>query len=159
VSEDCLKLNIWTPGLADGRKRPVLVWLHGGGYTNGNAIEQDGYDGENFSRKGDVVFVSINHRLGPIGFSDLSGVGGEKYRYSGNAGLLDMIFALEWVNKNIENFGGDPSNVTIMGQSGGGAKVCNLMASPKSQHLVHKAVPLSGSTIQSADQSLLPSYW
>ncbi len=153
VSEDCLRLNVWTPALADGKKRPVLVWLHGGGYTNGNGIEQDGYDGENLSRKGNIVFVSINHRLGSLGYSDLSGIGGEKYKYSGNAGVLDMIFALEWVNKNIENFGGDASNVTIMGQSGGGAKVCNLMASPMSQHLVHKAVPLSGSSIQSMDQS------
>lgn len=152
VSEDCLKLNIWTPAI-DKTKRPVLVWLHGGGYTNGNGIEQDGYDGENLSRKGNIVFVSINHRLGPMGFSDFSGVGGEAFKYSGNAGVLDMIFALEWVNRNIENFGGDPANVTIMGQSGGGAKVCNLMASPKAQGLVHKAVPLSGSTIQSTDQS------
>ncbi len=152
VSEYCLKLNIWTPAL-DKAKRPVLVWLHGGGYTNGNGIEQDGYDGENLCRKGNIVFVSINHRLGPMGFSDFSGVGGEAFKYSGNAGVLDMIFALEWVNRNIENFGGDPGNVTIMGQSGGGAKVCNLMASPRSQALVHKAVPLSGSTIQSIDQT------
>lgn len=152
VSEDCLKLNVWTPAI-DKAKRPVLVWLHGGGYTNGNGIEQDGYKGENLSRKGDIVFVSINHRLGPIGFSDLSGVGGEKYKYSGNAGVLDMIFALEWVKNNIANFGGDPDNVTIMGQSGGGAKVCNLMASPKAQGLVKQAVPLSGSTTQSMDQS------
>ena len=93
VSEDCLKLNIWTPSLSDEKKRPVLVWLHGGGYTNGNGIEQDGYDGENLSRKGDIVFVSINHRLGPLGFSDLSGIGGEKYAFSGNAGALDMVAA------------------------------------------------------------------
>ncbi|MFA9390588.1 MAG: carboxylesterase/lipase family protein [Prolixibacteraceae bacterium] len=152
VSEDCLKLNVWTPSI-DDKNRPVLVWLHGGGYTNGNGIEQDGYDGENISRKGDIVFVSINHRLGPIGFSDLSGIGGEKYKYSGNAGVLDMIFALEWVHNNIANFGGDPGNVTIMGQSGGGAKVCNLMASPKAQGLFEKGVPLSGSTIQSMDQT------
>ncbi|MBN2805586.1 MAG: carboxylesterase/lipase family protein [Prolixibacteraceae bacterium] len=152
VSEDCLKLNIWTPAI-DKAKRPVLVWLHGGGYTNGNGIEQDGYDGENLSRKGNIVFVSINHRLGPMGFSDFSGIGGDAFKYSGNAGVLDMIFALEWVSRNIENFGGDPANVTIMGQSGGGAKVCNLMASPKAQGLVHKAVPLSGSTIQSIDPS------
>lgn len=153
LSEDCLKLNVWTPSTDDGKKRPVMVWLHGGGYTNGNGIEQDGYDGENFSRKGDVVFVSINHRLGPIGFSDLSGVGGEKYKYSGNVGVLDMLFALKWVNQNIENFGGDPGNVTVMGQSGGGAKVCNLMAMEKAQGLIHKAVPLSGSTTKSMDQS------
>lgn len=153
VSEDCLKLNIWTPGINDGQKRPVLVWLHGGGYTNGNGIEQDGYDGENFCRKGNVVFVSINHRLGPIGFSDLSAVGGEKYANSGNVGALDMVAALKWVKKNIENFGGDPSNVTIMGQSGGGAKVCVLAAMPSAAGLFHKAVPLSGSSTKAIDKS------
>jgi para-nitrobenzyl esterase len=152
VSEDCLKLNIWTPGIVDGKKRPVLVWLHGGGYTNGNGMEQDGYDGENLSRKGDIVFVSINHRLGPIGFSDLSGVGGEKYANSGNVGALDMVAALKWVNQNIENFGGDPDNVTIMGQSGGGAKVCVLAAMPAAKSLIHKVVALSGSSTEGADQ-------
>ncbi len=152
VSEDCLKLNVWTPAI-DNNKRPVLVWLHGGGYTNGNGIEQDGYMGENLSRKGDVVFVSINHRLGPIGFSDLSGVGGEKYKDSGNVGALDMVAALEWVNDNIANFGGDPGNVTIMGQSGGGAKVCTVAAMPAAKGLIHKAVPLSGSTTQAMDQT------
>lgn len=151
VSEDCLKLNVWTPAF-DGKKRPVLVWLHGGGYTNGNGIEQDGYDGENLSRKGDIVFVSINHRLGPIGFSDLSGVGGEKFKDSANVGALDMVAALEWVRDNITGFGGDPGNVTIMGQSGGGAKVCVLLAMPKARGLFHKAVPLSGSTIKAMDQ-------
>lgn len=129
-----------------------MVWLHGGGYTNGNGIEQDGYMGENLSRKGDIVFVSINHRLGPIGFSDLSLVGGEKYRHSGNVGALDMVAALEWVKDNIAHFGGDPDNVTIMGQSGGGAKVCVLAAMPKAAGLIHKIVPLSGSTTQAMDQ-------
>ena len=152
VSEDCLNLNIWTPALADGIKRPVMVWLHGGGYTNGNGIEQDGYKGENLARKGNIVFVSINHRLGPLGFSDLSGVGGEKYMNSGNVGTLDMVAALKWVNKNIANFGGDPDNVTIMGQSGGGAKVCVLTAMPAAKGLIHKAVPLSGSTTEAKDQ-------
>jgi para-nitrobenzyl esterase len=152
VSEDCLKLNVWTPALADGKKRPVMVWLHGGGFTNGNAIEQDGYHGENFSRKGDVVFVSINHRLGPIGFTDLSGVGGAKYAASGNASQLDIIASLEWVRDNIANFGGDPGNVTIMGQSGGGAKVTCTMAMPASKGLVHKGVALSGSMLKANDQ-------
>ena len=152
VSEDCLKLNIWTPDI-DRKKRPVLVWLHGGGYTNGNGIEQDGYDGENLSRKGDIVFVSINHRLGPIGFSDLSMIGGDKYASSGNVGALDMVAALKWVHHNIANFGGDPTNVTLMGQSGGGAKVCVLAAMPGAKGLFHKAVPLSGSTIKAMDQS------
>ena len=109
--------------------------------------------GENLSKKGDVVFVSINHRLGPIGFSDLSGVGGEKYKHSGNVGALDMVAALEWVKENIANFGGDPDNVTIMGQSGGGAKVCTLAAMPKAAGLIHKAVPLSGSSTSATDQT------
>ena len=144
VSEDCLMLNVWTPGLADGKKRPVLVWLHGGGFTNGNAIEQDGYKGENISRYGDVVFVSMNHRLGPIGFSDFSGVGGKAFAESGNVGILDLVAGLKWVHNNIEQFGGDPGNVTIMGQSGGGAKVCTLVAMPETKGLLHKAVALSG---------------
>jgi para-nitrobenzyl esterase len=152
VSEDCLKLNVWTQAVGDGKKRPVMVWFHGGGYTNGNGIEQDGYMGENLARKGDIVFVSINHRLGPIGFSDLSGVGGEKYRDSGNVGALDMVAALQWVRENIDSFGGDPDNVTIMGQSGGGAKVCVLAAMPAAQGLIHQVVPLSGSTTQAQDQ-------
>lgn len=152
VSEDCLKLNVWTSGLADGKKRPVMVWLHGGGFTNGNGIEQDGYHGENFAKNGNVVFVSINHRLGPIGFTDLSGVGGTKYASSGNVSQLDIIASLEWVRDNIANFGGDPSNVTIMGQSGGGAKVTCTMAMPASKGLVHKGVALSGSMLKANDQ-------
>jgi para-nitrobenzyl esterase len=153
VSEDCLRLNVWTPAISDGKKRPVLVWLHGGGFTNGNGIEQDGYHGENFSRKGDVVFVSINHRLGPIGFTDLSGVGGSKYASSGNVSQLDIIASLEWVRDNIAEFGGDPGNVTIMGQSGGGAKVTCTMAMPASKGLVHKGVALSGSMLSANDQT------
>ena len=152
VSEDCLKLNVWTPAVGDGGKRPVMVWYHGGGYRNGNAIEQDGYMGENLSRKGDIVFVSINHRLGPIGFTDLSGVGGNKYKDSGNVGALDMVASLEWVKENIANFGGDPNNVTIMGQSGGGSKVCTLAAMPAASGLIHKVVPLSGSSTSALEQ-------
>ena len=152
VSEDCLKLNVWTNGLADGKKRPVLVWLHGGGFTNGNGIEQDGYHGENFAKSKDVVFVSINHRLGPIGFTDLSGVGGEKYASSGNVSQLDIIASLHWVRDNITNFGGDPGNVTIMGQSGGGAKVTCTMSMPAAKGLVHKGVALSGSMLKANDQ-------
>lgn len=152
VSEDCLKLNVWTNGLADGKKRPVLVWLHGGGFTNGNGIEQDGYHGENFAKSKDVVFVSINHRLGPIGFTDLSGVGGEKYASSGNVSQLDIIASLHWVRDNIFDFGGDPGNVTIMGQSGGGAKVTCTMSMPAAKGLVHKGVALSGSMLKANDQ-------
>ncbi|WP_420841182.1 carboxylesterase/lipase family protein [Aquiflexum gelatinilyticum] len=152
LSEDCLKLNVWTNAIADGKKRPVLVWLHGGGFTNGNAIEQDGYHGENFAKNGDMVFVSINHRLGPIGFTDLSRVGGDKYAHSGNVSMLDIIASLHWVRDNIANFGGDPGNVTIMGQSGGGAKVTATMAMPASKGLVHKGVALSGSMLTANDQ-------
>ncbi len=149
VSEDCLTLNVWTPNL-DAKKRPVMVWFHGGGFTNGNAIEHDGYHGENFARYGDVVFVSVNHRLGPIGFSDFSGVD-PKFKDSGNVGILDCVEALRWVHNNIENFGGDPSNVTIMGQSGGGAKVCNLLQMPETEGMISKVVALSGNTTSALD--------
>ncbi len=152
VSEDCLRINVWTPGYGDGKKRPVMVWLHGGGFRNGNGIEQDGYNGENLSRYGDIVFCSLNHRLGPLGFTNLAGVGGEKYAASGNVGMLDIVAALEWIRDNIENFGGDPGNVTIMGQSGGGAKVCTLTAMPSAEGLFHKAVVLSGASTKSGDK-------
>lgn len=144
VSEDCLKLNVWTPAIDSG-KRPVVVWLHGGGFTNGNAIEQDGYHGENLSRLGNIVFCSINHRLGPFGYSHLKAAGG--HPHSGNVGNLDMVAALEWVKNNIANFGGDPNNVTIIGQSGGGAKVTSLLNMPKAKGLFHKAVALSGTSL------------
>lgn len=149
VSEDCLKLNVWTPAL-DKQKRPVVVWLHGGGFTNGNGIEQDGYHGENLARFGNVVFCSLNHRLGPLGYTDLKAADGRdagRYAASGNVGNLDMVAALEWVKNNIANFGGDPNNVTIIGQSGGGAKVTTLMNMPSAKGLFHKAVALSGSSL------------
>jgi len=114
VSEDCLKINVWTPAL-DNKKRPVIVWLHGGGFVNGNGIEQDGYHGENLSRLGDVVFCSLNHRLGALGFTNLAKAGGEKLAASGNVGMLDIVTAVEWVRDNIAAFGGDPGNVTIFG--------------------------------------------
>jgi len=154
VSEDCLRLNVFTPALKDGRKRPVMFWIHGGGYSNGNAIEQDGYNGENLARSGDVVFVSINHRLGPLGYCNLAGAGGEKYAASGNVGQLDLVAALEWVRDNIANFGGDPANVTIMGQSGGGAKVCVLSAMPSAKGLFHRAVVLSGASVRAGDKAM-----
>jgi para-nitrobenzyl esterase len=152
VSEDCLRINVFTPALEGGRKRPVLLWLHGGGFANGNGIEQDGYNGENLARFGDVVFCSINHRLGPLGYCNLAGVGGRTFAASGNVGMLDIVAALEWVRDNITNFGGDPGNVTIMGQSGGGAKVCTLTAMPSARGLFHKAVVLSGATVMSGDK-------
>jgi len=153
VSEDCLRINVFTPAINDGQKRPVMFWIHGGGFTNGNGIEQDGYNGENFARLGNVVFCSINHRLGPLGFCDLAGVGGEDFAASGNVGMLDIVAALEWVRDNIANFGGDPGNVTIMGQSGGGAKVCTLTAMPSAKGLFHKAVVLSGASRRAGDKA------
>jgi len=146
VSEDCLRINVWTPAL-DSKKRPVIVWLHGGGFVNGNGIEQDGYHGENLSRFGDVVFCSLNHRLGALGFTNLAKAGGDKLAASGNVGMLDIVAALEWVRDNIANFGGDANNVTIIGQSGGGAKVSSLTAMPSAKGLFNKAVALSGSSL------------
>jgi len=153
VSEDCLRINVWTPGVNDGKKRPVMFWIHGGGFTSGNAIEHPEYHGENFARYGDVVFCSINHRLGPLGFANFAGVAGEEFAASGNVGMLDIVSALEWVRDNAGNFGGDPHNVTIMGQSGGGAKVCTLMAMPSAKGLFHKAVALSGSLLKAAEKT------
>jgi para-nitrobenzyl esterase len=152
VSENCLTINVWTPGYGDGSTRPVLVWLHGGGFTNGNGIEQDGYNGENLSRFGNVVFCSLNHRLGPLGFTNLAGVGGDRYAASGNVGMLDIVAALEWIRDNIAHFGGDPGNVTIMGQSGGGVKVTTLTAMPSAKGLFHKAVVLSGAALYAGDK-------
>jgi para-nitrobenzyl esterase len=152
VSEDCLRINVFTPAINDGQKRPVMLWLHGGGFTNGNGIEQDGYNGENLARFGDIVFCSINHRLGPLGYTNLAGVGGEKFAASGNVGMLDIVAAMEWIRDNIANFGGDPDSVTIMGQSGGGAKVCLLTAIPSAQGLFHKAVVLSGASTRAGEK-------
>lgn len=141
--EDCLRLNIWTPGL-DGRKRAVMVWLHGGGFATGSGNEMNVYDGENLARH-DAVVVSLNHRVGAVGFLDLSSLGGKNFAVSANAGMLDIVAALEWIRDNIANFGGDPANVTIFGQSGGGGKVTALMAMPQARGLFHKAIVMSGS--------------
>ncbi len=146
ISEDCLVLNVWTPGVRGG-KRPVMVWLHGGGYTGGS----DGaptYDGTNLARKQNVVVVGINHRLNVFGYLYLGGIGVEKYADSGNAGMLDIVLALEWVRDNIAEFGGDPANVTIFGESGGGGKVSALMAMPPAKGLFHKAIVESGSMLR-----------
>ena len=144
-SDDCLYLNVWTNGINDGRKRPVMVWLHGGGFAMGASSELPFYDGANLARK-DVVLVSINHRLNLLGYMDLSDFG-EKYKYSGVAGIMDMVKALEWVNKNIAAFGGDPDNVTIFGQSGGGGKVNILMGTPSAKGLFNKGIIESGSML------------
>jgi len=145
--EDCLRLNIWTPGINDDRKRPVMVWLHGGGFVSGSSQELGAYDGERLSRRGDVVIVSLNHRLGPLGFLDLSPYG-ERYESSAHVGMLDIILALKWVRDNIHNFGGNPANVTIFGQSGGGGKVGALMAMPAAEGLFHRAIVQSGSFLR-----------
>jgi para-nitrobenzyl esterase len=142
-SEDCLVLNVWTPGLGGGPKRPVLVWFHGGGYSvfNGSAAV---YDGERFCKKGDVVLVTLNHRLNAFGYLYLGELGGEKFADSGNVGQLDLVLALEWVRDNIERFGGDPTNVTIFGESGGGGKVSAILATPAAKGLFHRAAIQSG---------------
>jgi len=149
-SDNCQVLNIWTNGINDNKKRPVMVWLHGGGYTMGASSELPFYDGANLAKK-DVVLVSINHRLNILGFMDLSDYG-EKFKNSSNAGVLDMIKALEWVNKNIAQFGGDPDNVTIFGQSGGGGKVNALLAAPAAKGLFNKGIIESGSMISFGDK-------
>ncbi|GAB3253087.1 carboxylesterase/lipase family protein [Larkinella harenae] len=142
-SEDCLRLNIWSSGINDSKKRPVMVWLHGGGHVAGSSQELPSYDGESISRKGDVVLVSINHRLNILGFLDLSAYG-DNYKASPNTSILDMVAALQWVKANIARFGGDPNNVTIFGQSGGGGKVNTLLNTPSAKGLFHKAVIQSG---------------
>lgn len=142
VSEDCLKLNVWTPGASRDRKRPVLVWLHGGGFINYSA-NSDMYDGTNLARKGDVVVVSLNHRLNLFGYLYLGELD-RTYAASGNVGMLDIVLALKWVRDNIAAFGGDPDNVTIFGQSGGGAKCCTLMAMPEARGLFHRVWTMSG---------------
>ena len=149
--EDCLRINVWTPGINDNRKRTVMVWIHGGGYVAGSGQEQPGYDGENLSRRGDVVVVSMNHRLGVFGFLNLTEAGGDRYASSGNVGMIDLVFALEWVRDNIADFGGDPTNVMIFGQSGGGGKVNTLMAMPSAKGLFHRAAVLSGSLLKVGD--------
>jgi len=126
--------------------------MHGGAWNYGISIEHDGVNGENLARHGDIVFCSVNHRLGPMGFSDFSAAGGEKYALSGNVGALDLVAALEWIRDNIASFGGDPGNVTIMGQSGGGAKVTTITAMPSAKGLFHKAVVLSGAGVKSGEK-------
>ena len=143
-NEDCQNLNIWTQSLDSEAKKPVLVFFHGGGYTNGSSIESAAYDGKNLSDYGDVVVVTVNHRLNVLGFLDLSEYG-EGYANTANLGMEDCVAALQWVKDNIEAFGGDPDNVTIFGQSGGGGKVLSLMHMPSAEGLFQKVVVHSGS--------------
>lgn len=147
-SEDCLFINVWTPGL-DSAKRPVMVWLHGGGFANGSGGAAM-YDGGALARKGDVVTVTVNHRLNVFGYLHLGEAFGPDYAQSGIAGMLDIVQVLEWVRDNVEAFGGDPSNVTIFGESGGGWKVSLLMAMPGAKGLFHKAIVQSGPGLRGA---------
>lgn len=141
--EDCLSLNIWSQSLDRSAKKPVLFWIHGGAFSMGSSIEQKAYNGENMSKYGDVVVVTVNHRLNILGYFDMSPYG-EKYAGSANAGQADLVAALLWVRDNIEAFGGDPGNVTIFGQSGGGMKVSGLMQTPEADGLFHKGMIMSG---------------
>ena len=143
AGEDCLNLNVWTPGLRDGRHRPVLVYFHGGAYDNGT-VNSDLYDGVRLCRRGDVVVVTVNHRLNGFGYLYLAELGGPEFADSGNAGMLDLVLALRWVHDNIAEFGGDPGGVTIFGQSGGGAKCATLMAMPAARGLFQRVWTMSG---------------
>ena len=146
-------LNVWSQGINDGKKRPVWVWIHGGGFSAGSANQLPFFDGRSLAAKGDIVVVTVNHRLNTLGFLDLRGLGG-KYSDSVNLGMQDLVSALEWVKANIENFGGDPDTVTINGQSGGGAKVATLMAMPSAAGLFQRAIVQSGSILKLGDNEL-----
>ena len=150
MDEDCLFLNVWTPALRDGEKRPVMVWFHGGGFASGNGSSR-AYVGTRLAKRGDVVVVTVNHRLNVFGYLALNHYPG--FEDSAAAGVLDMVLALEWVRDNIEEFGGDPGNVMIFGESGGGAKVSTLMATPKAEGLFHRAVVQSGALLRFPSQA------
>jgi para-nitrobenzyl esterase len=145
-NEDCLFLNVWSPGLRDGRKRPVMFYIHGGAYNNGSGSSPL-YDGVRLCRRGDVVVVSVNHRLNAFGYLYLARFGGSELADSGNVGQLDLILALQWVRDNIAEFGGDPNRVMVLGQSGGGAKIATLMATPLAEGLFHRAATMSGQQV------------
>lgn len=140
----CLVLNVWTRGINDGKKRPVFVWFHGGGFSTGSGIDLPCYEGRSLAEKGDIVVVTVNHRLNVLGYFDMSGLGG-RYAESANLGMQDLVKSLEWVHDNIANFGGNPDCVTIGGQSGGGGKVSTVMMMPSAKGLFHRAIVQSGS--------------
>jgi para-nitrobenzyl esterase len=146
ASEDCLFLNVWTPGLRDNKKRPVMFYIHGGAYANGSGSSPL-YDGTRLCQQGDVVIVTVNHRLNVFGYLSLARVGGMEFADSGNAGQLDLVLALQWVRDNIAEFGGDANNVMLFGQSGGGAKIATLMAMPAAKGLFHRAATMSGQQV------------
>jgi para-nitrobenzyl esterase len=145
-SEDCLFLNVWTPGLRDGRKRPVMFYIHGGAYSNGSGSSPL-YDGVRLCRRGDVVVVTVNHRLNAFGYLYLARFGVPEFADSGNAGQLDLVLALKWVRDHIEEFGGDPGRVLVFGQSGGGAKIATLMATRAAAGLFQRAATMSGQQV------------
>src|SRR5262245_39569295 len=145
VGEDCLALNVWTNSLTG--RRPVMVWLHGGGFASGNGCYTM-YDGANLARRHDVVAITVNHRLNAFGYLYITEIGGQKYEQSGNLGQMDIIAALQWVKENISKFGGDPNSVTIFGQSGGAGKVSTLMAMPAAKGLFHRAIIQSGAALR-----------
>ena len=147
--QNCLVLNVWTPGINDSKRRPVFVWIHGGGYAGGSGHDLPCYEGRALAEAGDIVVVNLNHRLNILGFADLSGLGG-KYAQSVNLGMQDIVKALEWVRDNIARFGGNPEEVTIGGQSGGGGKVSTLLAMPSAKGLFKRAIVQSGSTLRQA---------
>ena len=149
--EDCLVLNVFTPGIGDGGKRPVMLWCHGGGYITGSGGAA--YDGSNLARRGDVVVVTINHRLNGLGFLHLGDIGGPEFGQSGNVGMLDIVTALDWVRDNISAFGGDSGNVTVFGESGGGRKVAVLMAMPSAKGLFHRAIIQSGPDLRGNERA------
>jgi para-nitrobenzyl esterase len=153
MSEDCLVLNVWTPAVKDGSKRPVMMWIHGGGYAEGTG-GQTYTSGAAVSKRGNVVMVTINHRLNVVGYLHLADIGGEKYAGSGLAGMLDLVLALKWIRDNIENFGGDPNKVMIFGESGGGAKVSTLLAMPSAKGLFNRAVIESGPGLRGVEPKI-----
>ena len=148
-NEDCLFLNVFTPALGDGAKRPILFYIHGGGYNNGSGSSPL-YDGVNLCRRGDVVVVTVNHRLNAFGYLYLAELGGDDLQWSGNVGQLDLVQALHWVREHAHEFGGDAGNVTVFGQSGGGAKIATLMAMPAAAGLFHRAMTMSGQQVTAA---------
>jgi para-nitrobenzyl esterase len=152
--EDCLRVNLWTPEINGSGKRPVMVYMHGGGFSDGSSQDLLSYDGENLARNHDVVVVNSNHRLNAYGYLNLAAIGGEEFASSANVGMLDIVAVLEWVRTHIAMFGGDPNNVTVFGQSGGGGKVATLMAMPAAKGLFHRAIIQSGPFLR----ALSPEY-
>jgi para-nitrobenzyl esterase len=150
-NEDCLVLNVWTPAVNDNRKRPVMFWCHGGGFSSGSGSSPI-TAGRNLAKRGDVVVVALNHRLNVLGYCNLASLAGGGFADSGDAGMMDVVLALNWVKDNIAQFGGDPVNVTIFGQSGGGMKVSTLLAMPSAKGLFHRAIIESGASLKGVDQ-------